>query len=370
MIFCTNCGNQVTGRFCPNCGQDCDPQQGEKIEETLKKLYTLRAGISVISDKCDSAEKSKNEISKKIKDAEGKRDEAMYTVSAIENWKHRVKKKMKVDGFETEEEFNLLKGKYATKQFIYIIFGLVMILVGIVLFFGCFPIGIDLIGSGWASFASAALGIGLAFGGYAMLDFQDVGLPDCYMPGDHYNKIDPFSLNENKAKIATFEGELSNLKNSLEEGVAFNERIGSSLYNSLKDQFAEFLSPVDWENIDLMIFYFESGRAVNMREALQLVDRQRQTDSIIEAINNATEKICHTINRGIMYINETIVNCASILSSQLSAISAQQTQLLISADSMQRALRNKSNESSRQLMDDVHKICHYTEAAAIEKRNR
>ena len=158
--------------------------------------------------------------------------------------------------------------------------------------------------------------------------------------------------------------------NAIEEKKKQCEQSSCVMYNSLKDQFAEFLSPVDWENIDLMIFYFESGRAVNMREALQLVDRQRQTDSIIEAINNATEKICHTINRGIMYINETIVNCASILSSQLSTISAQQTQLLISAEGMQRALKNKSNQSSRQLMDDVHKICHYTEVAAIEKRNR
>lgn len=29
----------------------------------------------------------------------------------------------------------------------------------------------------------------------------------------------------------------------------------------------------DWENIDLIIYYFETGRADDMKEALQLVDR-------------------------------------------------------------------------------------------------
>lgn len=126
---------------------------------------------------------------------------------------------------------------------------------------------------------------------------------------------------------------------------------------------------VDWENIDLLIFYFESGRALNMREALQQVDRQRQTDSLIEAIDNATNRICHTINRGIAYIEDTIINCASAISAQLQTISTQQSQLLVSAESMQKALRSKSNSSSRQLMEDVHKLCYYTESEAIKKRN-
>lgn len=64
MQFCTNCGTQVAGRFCPNCGQDCDPQQGEKVEETLKRLYALRAGMSVISEEYDRAKKNTTTPSK------------------------------------------------------------------------------------------------------------------------------------------------------------------------------------------------------------------------------------------------------------------------------------------------------------------
>lgn len=367
MIFCTNCGSQVTGRFCPKCGQDCDPQQGEKIDETLKKLYTLRAGISVISEEMDKAENVIYPLEQEISLEKKKKIEKDINSSQMKT--HKVTNFIKKEVFtstEAKEAVTEAEKKIKKNTITFFVIAGVFFVLALLFVFGCSMFGwlFDIGG-----FFVFLMGVGFGIIGVVFAVIAG-SFTEHYIPV-HSAEIEAFDeLTILKSNLNAFEEKHKEISKQIADKRTGCEAFGNAMYASLKDQFAEFLSPVDWENIDLMIFYFESGRAVNMREALQLVDRQRQTDSIIEAINNATEKICHTINRGIMYINETIVNCASILSSQLSTISAQQTQLLISADSMRRALRNKSNESSRQLMDDVHKICHYTEVAAIEKRNR
>lgn len=73
----------------------------------------------------------------------------------------------------------------------------------------------------------------------------------------------------------------------------------------------------DWENVDLLIYYFETGRADDMKEALQLVDKQRQADQITEAIEAATESICKTINVSMTRLGSALSQSFSVLSRQM-----------------------------------------------------
>ncbi len=73
----------------------------------------------------------------------------------------------------------------------------------------------------------------------------------------------------------------------------------------------------DWENVDLIIYYFETGRADDMKEALQLVDRQRQTDQITRAIAMASAAICSTINSSIARLGSALAESFSVLSRQM-----------------------------------------------------
>ena len=54
--------------------------------------------------------------------------------------------------------------------------------------------------------------------------------------------------------------------------------------DALITEFSSVLDPRDWANIDLIIFYYETGRADTLKEALQQVDRQRQNEALIKAI--------------------------------------------------------------------------------------
>lgn len=134
----------------------------------------------------------------------------------------------------------------------------------------------------------------------------------------------------------------------------------------------------DWENVDLLIFYFETGRADNMKEALQLVDRQRQTDQITTALAMASASICKTIYQSMNQLGSALARAFSFLSrqiaqqhgelirglenqaaeqraaskAQLDAIQAQ-TAAQVSAQAMNQALLDKISVSSAKLAEQV-----------------
>lgn len=143
----------------------------------------------------------------------------------------------------------------------------------------------------------------------------------------------------------------------------------------------------DWENVDLLIYYFETGRADDMKEALQLVDRQRQTEMLAKAIAMASAEICKTIHQSMNQLGNALSQSFSLLSSQLSQLSSQlsqqhvemlnameeqtaaqqaaseaqlkeiraQTAAQVTSQEMNRALLAKISESSSDLAEQMHR---------------
>ena len=90
--------------------------------------------------------------------------------------------------------------------------------------------------------------------------------------------------------------------------------------NRLDKVYASRISKADWENIDLLIHYFETGRADTMKEALQLVDRQRQTNQITSAIYHAGRYIGQSLSSSMRELGSALSRSFSIISQQLSDI--------------------------------------------------
>lgn len=119
-------------------------------------------------------------------------------------------------------------------------------------------------------------------------------------------------------------------------------------FDALENRFSSVLDVRDWKYVDLVIYYFETGRAETMKEALQLVEREVQTQRIVGAIETATERICRTIERSAAQI----VCRLDTISTQLSVLIGQQE--------MQNALLAKANVTSERLMSDVNFIKTYS----------
>ena len=165
----------------------------------------------------------------------------------------------------------------------------------------------------------------------------------------------------------------------------------NNFYNTLVKEFGKMLDVRDWSCIDLIIYYFETNRAESIREALQLVDRERQTQQIVASMRMAAREINNSIttqtkvleqaleygfsqlessidsmersfNQRIASLQSGVESLQSGVTSLQSSVeyNAAQTRLLASAQISQASLTNalleKSNSTSEKLMNDVHYI--------------
>ncbi len=131
------------------------------------------------------------------------------------------------------------------------------------------------------------------------------------------------------------------------------------LIDALKAEFEPLLDIRDWQNLDLIIYYFETRRADTLKEALQLVDREMQTQRIQETIMAAAAMICKTVNMGFARLQDTMIYCFNSLSAQIAksadAISRQLNDA-VSVTRMNNALQAKVNVSSEQLVGAIKQI--------------
>lgn len=139
----------------------------------------------------------------------------------------------------------------------------------------------------------------------------------------------------------------------------------NEFYMALKKQFSSLLDERDWQNLDLVIYELETRRADSVKEALQLVDRELQTERIQQTIVLATEQISYEIRRGFAELKETMIECSRVISAQLSVVNLQleevsgQLSELTDSVNLGNALQAKANVTSSQLMSEVHAIRYY-----------
>ncbi len=173
-----------------------------------------------------------------------------------------------------------------------------------------------------------------------------------------------------------------------------------NLYEALMFEFSSVLDSRDWENIDLIIFYYETGRADTLKEALQQVDKQRRHEELIDAIEEASNKISNTIQMSMKELQSTMITCYQGLSLQLQKqhnqlvqqISQVQTNLnsigenigkvnesiqqlnqktteyitsIASKDYLQQALLEKISVNSLSLVEDVNYLLFYKKPAVL-----
>ena len=177
---------------------------------------------------------------------------------------------------------------------------------------------------------------------------------------------------QNEAEIAEARRKIKEIRETQIKPLA---ELCNDFYDTLSATFGGMLDVRDWQYIDLVIYYIETNRAESIREALQQVDSERQTQQIVTSMRMATEQICHaikfemralgrSIEHGFSNLERSISNLENNFSSKIASLqksvenSAAQTRLLASAQITQASLTNalleKSNSTGEQLMNDVH----------------
>ena len=369
--------------------------------KVLSELYTIRAGISAISKEKDSVSKAETNI-KNVIDSETKAKQN------IEDAKKNTEiSKKSLESIKASEESlpSCLKPKREVGAMAYgggvgAFLGFIVAVFAHLIMANLNKIGFK---EGWGKFLLIGFFGGLAIGlllGFIIERIQDIGYKITHK-NEFKQRQKQLEDNKKKAqndiysnlkKVESEERQIVQLKErylkekeNYKNVLAVSKSISTVIYNSLVSSFKGTLDPRDWENIDLIIFYYETGRADTIKEALQQVDRQRQTDSLIKAIADASSSICKTIQSSINSLRYEINYCFNSLSTQLDNQHREQMEKMSGLSlgigelnstikteistkmenlkkeiNLQNALIDKISTDSNKLMKDVDYILDYT----------
>lgn len=127
-----------------------------------------------------------------------------------------------------------------------------------------------------------------------------------------------FNEYENQLGISIYGNEICQLNSKLQTKIIpLHTARAKAIKAALNKEFDLLLTEADWQNVDLLIFYLNTGRADSLKEALLLVDKQRQTDQIAHAISAASQHIANTIHDSTYRLATVMTRCTSQLSNQI-----------------------------------------------------
>lgn len=325
-------------------------------KQILSELYCIKAGLSAISiekDKVYAEEKKLNKLSKSITSDND-------DISKIENSIKTVEDNVKI--YQNNTCVSGAKPKFSEQ----ILGGVWGALAGaalspIIVIVGSFLIGLVAAATGADTSASFAFMEHSVIFLYGLIICSILGIP-VGMAISYSDEIKRYKAAEEKRKtveeinnsniarnqkvlqgyqneLVVCNASLSKNANAYQNNLVVYENVKSiavptakELYSALISQFNETLDCRDWKHIDLIIFYYETGRADTLKECLQQVDRQVQTDAIIKEIRSASKNISDTIKTSITGLKEDMVMCFDKLSIQLDSQHKETMKKLTSID--------------------------------------
>lgn len=401
----------------------------EEAQKTLGDLYAIRATMSLIAQNDDAASPDRNaidgirgEIDKCKKASQDKENEMRSNLNDYELstriWQlAEERKKAEKELNHQQEEADKYTNKLKNKEYIdrgekiaFIVLAAIGVILGAIALAVQLPLEMEQpspIDAGLICALFFPLTFGLLFiGSCIMLPFS-IGE---YRDYKRWLKQSQVKVQKYQAELDEIDHNLGSLRKRKEEGERYVEdaavtdglqELQTALENNDREiaRLTETIVPHDeaiqaiavqsqaliesamkaypvidfrdWGNVDLLIYYYETGRADDMKEALQLVDRQRQTDQITSALAMASAEISRSIHQSMTRLGSALAQSFSVLSSQLAAQHSEmmqgmeeqaerqraelgrQTALQASAQEMNAALLNKISVSSGRLAEQM-----------------
>ena len=407
MGFCHNCNQEVSSKFCPNCGKEAvELAKSTKDSSTpalIDELYALRSGLSRISQENDKVKEAEDHLVSKRK-ANGLIIDKVEFGRGQGNLKYfQAQRQYVIDSCEGPNrayisrkgalEKDIINNESDSKKWLKKFFiVLPFFFVSIALFVAsaiAFEYSEGLIPMGVITLLTSSI-LGLTF--WCNFTKHHKFIKSYRRQIEDLNKKiksdeqiqaeinnDPHYIEYNEYYIKAKEEyekakafDYSPYENALNEQKNASMEFYKDFYPTYLARFEKVLDPRDWCNLDLVIFILETGRADNLRDALIQVDGYRHTEAIVKAVSSATQAICRTITSEADRLQRAIATHVDTINSNLVAISKGQKALSdslgginasinkqINATELQSALLEKANTSSDRLATDLEEIRNY-----------
>ncbi|MDE7158721.1 MAG: hypothetical protein K2N74_04015, partial [Clostridiales bacterium] len=135
-----------------------------------------------------------------------------------------------------------------------------------------------------------------------------------------------------------------------------------------------------WQDIDLVIFFFEANRVVSMRAALLLTERERQTNRHATSVNYASTELSRVIKSRCQQLQNNLKQYYFAISNEIQTIArsmegqdnrleglTRYSMLLTQPTTMNNALLTRMTVNSSRLVDDATQLHVFSEMAEARR---
>lgn len=146
--------------------------------------------------------------------------------------------------------------------------------------------------------------------------------------------------------------------------------ISNAFIKTVNELYSPILDVRDWKYLDLVIYYIETKRADNIKEALLLIDEKIQHEELMNIIQESTESIVRSIQIAARTLDNTLKAGFVQVTNAINTFAETQHQdniaLLgainesVSATELQTALMEKAKVQADYLMQDFNYLRDYT----------
>ncbi len=349
----------------------------EQNKEFIAKLYSLKAGLSMISLEADKIKSAEAEIA----DAKNHEQKTEYDLNSANQSLQYVKKQAESDRRHRDD----LKKKRITKNIVggvlLAISAFTMISMPVVMMIT--NILLDVMGNknifagAGPMIAMVFLSMATAIPALLLIKFFKPK-EERYWEKEYEEKT--VVVNECVLKCKQAENDLALTRAAVQaitvkcnSVVLESTDTAMAVYNSLLETYNDTLDINNWSGIDYIIYAYITGRADNLSDALRFLDEERRYEGIVAAIDRASAQIATTINQAFADLSyhitknfeslentikkntSTIVSSINSLSSDVRGVSSS-VESLGNGIAMQSALQKKSNENTKRLAEDMDYI--------------
>ena len=339
-------------------------------KDIINNLYVIRAGLSTISELSNEYKRRRNLL-----------DDWLSGINAdyqqMKNASDEIsQKESEIRGYEVENEdlkkkaktLTLLKEAASGEKFLTarMIFSFLLIVGSIIAL---------LVGG---LFAFSILVPAIIWNVVCIIKFIDAFGAERYAVKD--------KIGGNERRIADKRKGIIELQNRIEESrysLAFKVRQyntmiqnkeslntfvtkANALYAALEEAYADICHPDNWKNIDRIVYYLSTGRADNLRDALNLMDQRLNAELIANEIRASSEMIAgelhkirqeviSAVNNAAERINNGICSLGRALSESNAAVLAS-TERLVTAQELNNSLQRQANKTCEQLLRDYQVV--------------
>lgn len=343
----------------------------QKQEAIMSELYAIKAGLSVISNEADKLKSFQDKINGA--ESEMKSNECV------------------LQGSDSSVPYNQKRRSNAIKGIVTFSIKLaIRILIVVACFVGAYfsvnkafgefsnlGNGIDGVTIGVSIFLSAFLPV---LGLFVLLfpklppkireltySISELKGSSAYLSEKENKRTQLITRNEELAAIK------QNAQNKLDEQLEISLPLVRATYDCLLKNYQNYIKECDFENVDLVIHYIYSGRALDVRDALLQTDAHIRHNEILEVFEREARAIRTSIDNGFAAMTMTINTGFRELSSQLEKQHREGMERLgnvgheisssinnvASAQSIQNAYSAKIEKNSRQLAKDANEMLGY-----------